>query len=416
MYPHPPPGGAPDPLLGQVLGDRFLIQARIGEGGMGVVYRATQVSVDRPVALKVLMPALASDAGWVARFINEARAVSRLTHPNTVHLFDFGQTRDGLLYMAMEFLDGESLRTVIARGPMDPVRVMRLLMQICSSLTEAHGMGIIHRDIKPDNIFVLQPPGSPDFVKVLDFSVAKLIQQGAANPAMQTRAGVVFGTPQYMSPEQGRGLPLDARSDLYALGIIGYEMLTGRQPFTAAAPLDVLAMHARTPPPPMGNVPEVAQRIILKALEKDPARRAQSAVEMHEECTRAFGELTGTTGRLGSSWPGMPGHVTPGQPMPGLALQGALVDQAAGMANLAAPPVPAAPGEAGTVLLQSSQGVVSFARQGGSPVPLGGQRVREPRKRKADTRQTSNALYWMLWIVAGIGVGLATYLAMSRWT
>jgi len=400
MHPFPPGGAASDPLLGQVLGDRFLIQARIGEGGMGVVYRAQQVSVDRPVALKVLTPQLARDPGWVQRFINEARAVSRLAHPNTVHLFDFGQTREGLLYMAMEYLDGEPLRVLIARGPVDPLRVMRILGQACSSLAEAHGLGIIHRDLKPDNLFVLQPPGSPDFVKVLDFSVAKLIQQGAANPAMQTRAGVVFGTPQYMSPEQGRGLPLDARSDLYALGILGYEMVTGRQPFTAPAPLDILAMHARTPPPPMGAAPEPVQRVILRALEKDPGRRPQSAAEMLDDCTRALGELSG---RMPSSWSGGPAlmmSMTPPQMPASPGLPGQSV-------------VPAMPAEPGTVLLESSQGVVSFARQGGSPIPLGGQREKKPKKRSRES--SSSALYWLLWIIAGIGVGLATYLAMSRW-
>src|SRR5258708_6028479 len=231
---------------------------RIGEGGMGVVYRARQISVDRIVAIKVLNAQVAQDPQWVLRFNNEAKACSKLQHPNTVRLIDFGQTREGL-FMAMEFLDGQSLRSAIDRGGrMRPDRVL-LILSLCSqSLAEAHSLGIIHRDIKPDNLYLVTLAGQSDFVKVLDFSVAKLKQQ--AGSAMQTQAGVVFGTPNYMSPEQGRGLPLDARSDIYALGIVAYEMLMGRPPFTSQNPMEVLAMHVRTPVPPLTGVPErVAQ-------------------------------------------------------------------------------------------------------------------------------------------------------------
>ena len=177
---------------------------------------------------------MASDQQWVQRFSNEAKACSRLQHPNTIRMFDFGQTSDGRFFMTMEFLEGNVLRAAINNQPMAPNRVMKVLIQCCASLAEAHAIGIIHRDIKPDNVFLLNMAGSPDFVKLLDFSVAKLLQEGGQ---MKTQAGVVFGTPQYMSPEQGRGLPLDARSDLYALGILGYEMLTGRVPFNDDNPM-----------------------------------------------------------------------------------------------------------------------------------------------------------------------------------
>src|SRR5262245_29227643 len=268
-----------DPLLGKVLADRFEMLDRIGEGGMGTVYRARQLSVDRIVAIKVLNPQIANDPQWVPRFLNEAKACSKLQHPNTVRLIDFGQTREGLLFMAMEFLDGQSIRAAIDRfGRMQPARVMKIISQCCQSLSEAHSFGIIHRDIKPDNIFLVTLGGQPDYVKILDFSVAKLKQ--ASGSAMQTQAGVVFGTPNYMSPEQGRGLPLDARSDIYALGIVAYEMLMGRPPFTSQNPMEVLAMHVRTPVPPLAGVPDRVAHIVMRALAKEPAQRQQNVEQL----------------------------------------------------------------------------------------------------------------------------------------
>src|SRR5215470_1017082 len=293
-----------DPLLGKVLADRFEMLDRIGEGGMGVVYRARQISVDRTVAIKVLNAQVAQDPQWVGRFINEAKACSKLQHPNTVRLIDFGQTRDGLLFMAMEFLDGMSLRTAIDRGGrMAPARVLKIIMQCCQSLAEAHGLGIIHRDIKPDNLFLVTLAGQPDFVKVLDFSVAKLKQ--AAGSAMQTQAGVVFGTPNYMSPEQGRGLPLDARSDIYALGIVAYEMLMGRPPFSSQNPMEVLAMHVRTPVPPLVGIPDRISQVVMRALAKDPAHRQQTVEQLHNECQNAIIEM-GTPGNMSGSVPVQP--------------------------------------------------------------------------------------------------------------
>ncbi len=256
---------------------------------MGVVYRARQISIDRIIALKMLNAQMAQDPNWVQRFYNEAKACSRLQHPNTIRMFDFGQTTDGRLFMTMEFLDGISLRDATTKGALAPQRVVKILIQCCASLAEAHSIGIIHRDIKPDNVFLLNMAGSPDFVKLLDFSVAKLLQEG---DKMHTQAGVVFGTPQYMSPEQGRGLPLDARSDLYALGILAYEMLTGMVPFHDENPMTVIQMHLRAEVPPMpASVPYSVQQIVRRALEKDAARRYQSAGEMMQHCQQVFAEL-----------------------------------------------------------------------------------------------------------------------------
>jgi serine/threonine-protein kinase len=284
---------------------------------MGVVYRARQMSIDRVIALKMLNQQMASDQTWVQRFYNEAKACSRLQHPNTIRMFDFGQTQDGRLFMTMEFLDGVSLRDALQPGPIAAQRVVKILIQCCASLAEAHAIGIIHRDIKPDNVFLLNMAGSPDFVKLLDFSVAKLME-GAR---MKTQAGVVFGTPQYMSPEQGRGLPLDPRSDLYALGVLAFEMLSGNVPYNDDNPMNVIQMHLHAAVPPMSNtVPYSVQTIVRRAMEKDPGRRYQSAGEMMQHCQQVFAELNFGGVAVGAG--GVPRTVIAsnpqrsGQPMP----------------------------------------------------------------------------------------------------
>jgi len=302
-----------DPFVGKVIDGRYEIQSRIGEGGMGVVYKARQTSIDRVIAIKMLNAQMASDPTWVQRFYNEAKACSRLAHPNTIRMFDFGQTSDGRLFMTMEFLDGASLREAVSKGPLAPQRVVKILIQCCASLAEAHSIGIIHRDIKPDNVFLLNMAGSPDFVKLLDFSVAKLLE----GDRMKTQAGVVFGTPQYMSPEQGRGLPLDARSDLYALGILAFEMLTGNVPFNDDNPMTVIQMHLHGAIPPLPqSVPYSVQQIVRRALEKDPGRRYQSSGEMMQHCQQVFAEITQGGMSIGAG--GMPKTMIAGGPPPGL--------------------------------------------------------------------------------------------------
>ena len=291
------PAQQQDPLVGKVLADRFEILSRIGEGGTGVVYKAKQLTVDRTVAIKVLGAHVSSDPTWVKRFHNEARAAARLDHPNTVRLIDFGETKEGLLFIAMEFLQGRPLSDEIVRlGKLPPQRVLRILSQTCQSLSEAHQQGIIHRDIKPDNIFLVEMKGAGDFVKVLDFSVAKI----DTPDAQQTRAGTVFGTPAYMSPEQARGVKLAPQSDIYACGIVAYEMLTGKPPFEAPLPMEVVMMHLRQKPAPLVGYPEPVARLVMKALEKTPDRRQQSADELCRECTEClellFPKLTPSTG------------------------------------------------------------------------------------------------------------------------
>lgn len=274
-------GGLPDPWRGRTLDGRYEILERVGVGGMGSVYRARQTSVDRIVAVKMLRSEAARENEWVQRFYNEAKACSRLQHPNTIRMFDFGQTESGSLYMVMEFLDGRSLREVVHdEAPLAADRVARLLVQCCASLAEAHRAGIIHRDIKSDNLFLLDLPGSPDHVKVLDFSVAKLLEESVA----RTAAGLVFGTPQYMSPEQASGEPLDPRTDLYSLGVLGYELLSGRLPFDHENPMVVLEMLKTDPLPPFpATVPARLAQVLGRCLEKDPARRPASATQLAAE-------------------------------------------------------------------------------------------------------------------------------------
>ena len=309
-----------DPFVGKVIDGRYEIQQRVGEGGMGVVYKARQISIDRIIALKMLNQQMAGDPQWVQRFYNEAKACSRLQHPNTIRMFDFGQTADQRLFMTMEFLDGVSLREALQNGPLAPHRVVKILIQCCASLAEAHSIGIIHRDIKPDNVFLLNMAGSPDFVKLLDFSVAKLLE----GDRMKTQAGVVFGTPQYMSPEQGRGLPLDARSDLYALGILAYEMLVGTVPFNDENPMTVIQMHLTGNIPPMPEtVPYSVQLVVRRALEKEAARRYQSSGEMMQHCQQVFAEVTQGGVSIGAG--GVPRTMIAGPPQgmqPGMHPQG----------------------------------------------------------------------------------------------
>lgn len=274
-----------DPWIGKLVQGRFRVLEKLGAGGMGVVYKAEQVAMRRPVALKMLHPNLVQDAEVVTRFENEAAACSKLTHPNTITVHDFGQAEDGSLFIAMEFIAGSSLEQVLREsGALPWARAVKIAQQICASLAEAHAHGIVHRDLKPGNIMLFERAGSADNVKVLDFGIAKICEGvgGVDQRQALTRTGMVFGTPQYMSPEQIKGEKVGPRSDLYAVGVILYEMLTGELPFSAETPMGMLTKHLLEMPRPMRqalpglDIPAPLERAVLTAMAKNGDERQPS--------------------------------------------------------------------------------------------------------------------------------------------
>ncbi|MCB9601165.1 MAG: serine/threonine protein kinase [Sandaracinus sp.] len=277
--------GQQDPLIGHTIADRFVIQSRVGSGGMGSVYRAMQLGLERDVALKLLKEEVSWDPDTITRFHREAKAMSLLVHPNTVRVFDFGQTYDGTLYLAMELLEGEMVTKRLEReGALSPTEVIRIGSQILSSLHEAHAKGIVHRDLKPDNIFLASVEGHAEpVVKVLDFGIAKVFEGENRFDQLETQAGTVFGTPRYMSPEQAQGKPLDPRSDLYSVGVLLYQLLAGVAPFRDEDAVVVMAKHIREKPQalvkvaPTRRIPSSLDQVVLRALEKQPDKRWQDA-------------------------------------------------------------------------------------------------------------------------------------------
>ena len=274
-----------DPYLDQVVARKYRVEKLLGEGGMGRVYRANQLVLEKPVVLKLLHPTLQRDARTVARFQREAKAASRLNHPNSIDVLDFGQTDDGALFIAMEFVDGRDLHQVLsAEWPLAEPRVIRIVTQVLSALADAHQAGVIHRDLKPENVMVMaRRGGESDVVKVLDFGIAKIVDGGPEGGPSLTRTGFVCGTPEYMSPEQARGAPLDARSDLYSVGVLLYQMVTRQLPFSSDSALGYATKHlTEDPKPPNTLRPGCCSReleaLILWALRKEPADRPQTAV------------------------------------------------------------------------------------------------------------------------------------------
>ncbi|HSN81793.1 MAG TPA: protein kinase [Polyangiales bacterium] len=271
-----------DPLLGQVIAGRYRLESQLGEGGMGVVYRARHVLIDRVVALKLIRPDLRGETHLRAWMVREARAANRVDHAHIVDIHDVGETEDGELYLVMEYLMGDSLSSQISQGPMPIPRAVDILEQMTAALARAHDLGVVHRDLKSDNIMLTSRGGRKDFVKILDFGLAALTRDPRLAPK-----GAVFGTPEYMSPEQARGEDAIAASDLYALGILFFEMLTGRLPFRSGDRDELLEMQRKaTAPSPRKyrpEIPEQAERVILKLLEKDPANRFRDGHHLKEE-------------------------------------------------------------------------------------------------------------------------------------
>ncbi len=284
-----------DPLIGRVIAERYRILQLLGRGGMGVVYRVEHVHIGKFMAMKLLSGELASDPGTLKRFQREAQAVSKLSHPNTVQIFDFGESAH-LAYLVMEYLPGHNLATVIQReGALPFARVAKIGAQIAASVDEAHRRGIIHRDIKPENVMVLDTAEQSDFVKVLDFGIAKLRDLDESGPA--TQRGNLIGTPAYMAPEQIRGDPVDGRADIYSLGALMYEAITGGAPFVGESPVDVLRRQLSEPLRPLRqraperDIPEQAEQILARALVKDPRGRYATMAELREELLHYLGSI-----------------------------------------------------------------------------------------------------------------------------
>lgn len=273
---------------GTVIGGRYQVQQVIGIGGFGAVYRCTQLNMNQTVAVKVLRNEHLTSLEHVKRFTREAQSVSRLKHPNTIHIFDFGSHTDGALYVAMEFLEGETLaQRLDDHGRIYWETLVQIAIQVCHSLTEAHAIGLVHRDLKPENIMLIPVAGDPNFVKVLDFGIAKM-QKDPARPgeASLTEAGMIMGTPTYMAPEQAKGEEVDARADVYALGVLMYEGLTGHPPFQDETAMKVLVAHIKDPVRPFARrgdpnePPPELEQVVLQCLEKDPAHRPGSTVQL----------------------------------------------------------------------------------------------------------------------------------------
>jgi serine/threonine protein kinase len=278
-----------DPFIGRdILNGQFQILQKIGSGGMGAVYKALQADMNRMVGVKILHPKLANRKDLVSRFRREARAMSQLTHPNTVKVFLYGELDDGSLYIIMEFLEGKNLnQTVRTEGPFPIERALPILMQACGALDEAHRAGIIHRDLKPENIFLVQSEALHDYPKLLDFGLAKVGErQMRPGSIMLTQEGMVFGTPEFMSPEQAQGKPLTPASDVYSLAVILYEVLTGKLPFDAKSAMDFIQLHVIGKPVPLNQrvpgrtFPLLLEQIIDRALAKRPEARFSSAAEL----------------------------------------------------------------------------------------------------------------------------------------
>jgi serine/threonine-protein kinase len=287
-----------DPLIDQTLDEKYYLEERLGEGGMGTVYRARHLEMDRPVAIKVLHPRFVENEAARMRFQLEARAAVRLHHANAVSVTDFGQTSDGLVYIVMELLKGPTLREILGKeAPLETARATSIMLQASAAVAAAPEAGLIHRDLKPSNILVTKSADAPAMVKVLDFGIAKLIADtlDEEDASASTLPGVPIGTPRYMSPEQHEGREITPATDVYSLGIILYEMLTGMAPFTGSSVVEIAMKHAndrpRAPREIVASIPEDVERVVLHALEKQPEARPANAEEFRQELLETVDRL-----------------------------------------------------------------------------------------------------------------------------
>src|SRR6185437_6534549 len=321
-------------LVGSVVADRYHVIAKLGEGGMGQVYLAEHVKMGRKSALKVMRPSLVKDVDAITRFNREAANASRISHPNVAAVYDFGETPDGLIYLAMELVDGRPLSALLAeKHCLTPARAAEIVRQTADALAAAHDLGIVHRDLKPDNIMLARGRDGADLVKVVDFGIAKVADSDAQKV---TKTGSIIGTPEYMSPEQLAGDPLDARSDVYALGLVAFAMLTGTLPFPSNSAQEALIMRLTERPrtlamaQPGAPWPAAVQTALDGALERDAARRYQSAVDFARALVHATAEMSGDVDQLGVTRPMTAVQFAPtAQPLPTTRLSGGVARGAA---------------------------------------------------------------------------------------
>jgi eukaryotic-like serine/threonine-protein kinase len=362
-------------LIGEVVGGRYRIVGLIGEGGMGVVYKAEQKlgSAIRPVAVKTLHAELSRDSAVTARFHREVGTVAQLEHPNTVKVYDFGSTSDGTLYIAMEFLDGHALSKIIETERALPLdRIAKIVHQIAGSLEEAHRGGIIHRDLKPENVLLVGRAGERDVVKLVDFGIAARTESAdRAKEQKLTQQGTVLGTPPYMSPEQFTGKALDVRSDIYSLGVMVYEMLTGELPFEANTAWEWATAHMTAQPRDFAAtsagsaVPKAVRDVVLKAMAKDPAQRQASATEFDRQLADAIArprtaaaiDVAAATQAMPQAPSGVAVAATAAMPMPTPASPGPV-------ALPPAPPRERSEGGKGPILALSGVGAVLLIAMG----------------------------------------------------
>ena len=301
-------------LVGQVIAERYHVLEKLGEGGMGQVYLAEHVRMRRKSAVKVMNPGLASDADAISRFNREASNASRISHPNVAAIYDFGETSEGMIYLAMEYIEGEPLTKLIAQqGALLPARAASIIRQAGDALTAAHDLGIVHRDLKPDNIMIARTRDGADLVKVVDFGIAKSAGAEAQNV---TRTGLVVGTPEYMSPEQLAGDPLDGRSDVYSLGLVAFTMLTGALPFPSQTAQESMIMRLTERPRSLAEMrpgtrwPDPVQRVMDRALQRDVRARYASASEMGRDLESALLAMPETGASAAGTQP-MAAHALP---------------------------------------------------------------------------------------------------------